>query len=1092
MKSVHIPLVAVIAFLPQAGLVFPADAQENTPIVLTFEKAETAGIDGREWDMSFPGAMAVDAVHRSVLLRFPSTAEAIKAQLDLGLRIEKVEIVLDYDGTEIVPNGYLCRNGLGETKWKEDPPQWHLLAWALRRPWIADKKQGPTFNAYIDGAGYWAKYGAADTDQDRFFARFGPAELSHLVREGHLDVTAVLNDPAFGAELGPRLRLIEENGFLLKKLETYDARYRDAWDGYEWAVPTGGHGLRFQHPRLVVTLRGSAAQHSRSVLSLPLPKSTDVASLFTSLKRSGFGGKPTAVMPSPEEFKEIARRVALKQPPAMSDWQFARVLELYKVGGDAVSNWAKAVEAGDRSEYERLIREVLATPPRYWKGWSVQDDLLIWYLYRDLLPAPVQDHIKAYWESWLMPDIPTREMIHPQSKLNADYWQRTRDWRGHTSFFRDGYNFVTSTENANHTAAMGALLGGNIIGSEYAMADGRHGLEEFLLRLWSMLDGSTQEMLDHYYFSITLSDQKMIADFGPTAPDRLMGRIMLDKSIELLTTAYHPDLRRFVNASGRARLAGVLVEQDGIYGALHTLSKRGTVNYLNEPFAATVHGMPVWGYDFPPGRVAIQSLRKKWAPDWMGAVIDQKPLPFEETSTETTRGLFNPPLWRRMYLGHHYGLASQDIKGGTVDVIAQWNRKAGPATTLEDLGTLTLRYAINEADMATSQGGIMPYAGGIVTFQHKNRAIVFTKPRTEKERIVAFAGDQGLRSLSTVIALWNFQEKADWEIFVDGRKISKLPHSIKAGQVITIKDGASYVGVIPLPATDLGRADEVVIGYGAGGKSEPNGAAIKPALTITSYNFQKNQPVAFDQLDWHSINTASYGGFVIELGDVTEYSDFSAFSRKMQANSLTTSWDARQKVLNVAYRSGEDLMEAGFATDFAQSEVHYAVEPGEHTKALRYRRINGAWPYLSAGIDRDTTLSQQGTSGRLEKNGAILVTQKGRTSYLQADPTGGTYIAYNPLTDPTNWSLSVPGGVTIKANGKVGLLRLAVKPKENWLSIDYAAKPDQHGPEMATYLLLSGFTQPPSLERDGVPFAGPLQTTQIGGNIAYVLPLASP
>jgi hypothetical protein len=1086
MKSAHILIVSALAFLSPAWLVCSSDAQENAAVVLTFEQSQTAGMDGREWDKSFPGAMTMDAVHRTVLLRFPHTAEAIKAQLDAGFSIDKVEVVLKYDGTEILPSGYDSQ--MGQQKWREDPPQWHVVAWALRRPWIADKERGPTFNAYLNGAGYWGRYGATDADKDRFVTRFGPSELSHLVREGRLDVTAVLKDSAFGAELGGRLRLIEENGFLLKKLETYDLRYGTS--DYEWIVSTGGHGLRFKSPRLVVTFR-RAAQHSDSAQPLTLPKSTDLFSLATSLVRSGTGGKPTAVMPSPEEFKELAERVALKRPSGMTEWQFARVRELYNVGGDSVTDWTKAMEAGNRAEYERLIRQILATPPRLWKGWGIQDDLLLWYLYRDLLPAPVQDHIKAYWEAWLMPDIPTRELLHPQSREAADYWRKTKDWRGRQSFFRDGFNFVTSTQNFNHTAAMGALLGGSIIGSEYAMADGRHGLEHFVMRLWAMLDGSTQEMLDHYYFSITLSTQKMISDFGPTALDRLMGRIVLDRSMELLATAYHPSLRRFINASGRARLSGVLVEQDGIYGALHTLSQQGAVNYVSEPFRATVHGMPVWGYDFPPGRVAIQSLREKWAPDWVTNAIDHKPFPFEETSTETTRGLFNPPLWRRMYLGRHYGLASQDIKGGTIDVIAQWSHKADAATAMEDLGTLTLRYAINEPDMATTKGGAMPYAGGVVTFQHKNRAIVFTKPRTEKERIVALTGDKGLRSLSTVIALWNFRQNVDWEIYINGKKISTFPINIKAGQLITIRDGVSYIGIIPLPATDLGRTDEVVIGFGGGGKSEPNGAAIKPALTITSYNLQKDTPVALDRLDWPTINTATYGGFIIELGDVTEYGDFTAFSNRMQANTLASHWQPDQKLLDVAYRTGQDLMEAGFATDFAQADVHFAVQPGQHTKALPYRRINGAWPYLSPGIDRDTTVSQQGTIGRLEKNGAVLTTEKGRMSYLQADARSGTYTGYNPLPDPTDWSLSVPGGVTIQAGGKVSLLRVAVQPKENRLWIDYATKPDQNGPEMATHLLVSGFTQPPTVVRDGMPFAGPFWTTHFEGRFTYLVPLGS-
>ena len=191
----------------------------------------------------------------------------------------------------------------------------------------------------------------------------------------------------------------------------------------------------------------------------------------------------------------------------------------------------------------------------------------------------------------------------------------------------------------------------------------------------------------------------------------------------------------------------------------------------------------------------------------------------------------------------------------------------------------------------------------------------------------------------------------------------------------------------------------------------------------------------------------------------------------------------------MTYHSGQDLMEAGFATDFTQSDVHYAVMPGQQVKAVPYRKINGEWPYLPPGIDRDTTLSQQGTTGRLEKNGAVLLTEKGRTAYLQTEPSSGTYTAYNPLPDPTDWSLSVPGGVSIIASGKVSLLRVAVQPNENRLWIDAATKPGQDGPEMADHLLVSGFTQPPTVVRDGKPLAGPFRTTKIGGNTTYFVPL---
>ena len=87
-------------------------------------------------------AASVDAVHRSVLLRFPDAAEAIAALLQQGKSLLKVELALQYDGYEIVPPEYTCREGLGRKLWTDNPPTWHVQAWPLRHPWIADKANG--------------------------------------------------------------------------------------------------------------------------------------------------------------------------------------------------------------------------------------------------------------------------------------------------------------------------------------------------------------------------------------------------------------------------------------------------------------------------------------------------------------------------------------------------------------------------------------------------------------------------------------------------------------------------------------------------------------------------------------------------------------------------------------------------------------------------------------------------------------------------------------------------------------------------------------------------------------------------------------
>src|SRR5882757_4111095 len=125
---------------------WPLSVQARSEELLDVTDNETATIDGREWDTPTMGGRTVDAVHRSVLLRFPGAADTIALLLSKGKILLKAELSLQYDGYEILPAGYTCREGLGQKLWTENPPTWHVQAWPLRQPWIADKTTGPTFN----------------------------------------------------------------------------------------------------------------------------------------------------------------------------------------------------------------------------------------------------------------------------------------------------------------------------------------------------------------------------------------------------------------------------------------------------------------------------------------------------------------------------------------------------------------------------------------------------------------------------------------------------------------------------------------------------------------------------------------------------------------------------------------------------------------------------------------------------------------------------------------------------------------------------------------------------------------------------------
>jgi hypothetical protein len=1027
--------------------------------------SETATIDGRKWDTPIVGGRTVDAVHRAVLLRFPGAADAIAATLGQGRVLVKAELVLAYDGYEIVPEGYLCREASGRKRWTDDPPTWHIRAWPLREPWIADPQSGPTFNARVNGRRFWSRFGASDPAKDRHGDLLAAQQLSLQAREARIDITHLLATDALAKEAGARLLALEQCGFLLRKLETYDTRYRDPGNAYEWAMPTGGHGLSFAAPRLVLT-----ARRTGSAIIFTLPARVGRAALL----RTADGSRPTAVLPTPAEISERASRAIDDRLKGREAWQVERIRELQRVGGDRVSRWAKVDGEAGYKNYQALLRETMSMPPRYWQGWEIEDDLLVWQLFRDLLPAPVQDHMKAYWQAWLQPELPTNVFVHPQSPDAIDYYKRTLDWRGRASFFRAGYNFAVSTQNFNHTAAMGALLGGTVIDAANPMADGRHGLESLLLRFWAFLDGSSQEMLDPYYLSITLSAQKMFADYAPIPLDRLMGRILVDRTLEMLVSVYHPALRRFVASASRARLSGLLVEQDGIYGALHTVSRAGVVNHLDRMAAETVHGMPAWGYDFPPGRVAMQSLQQPWASDWVSGVIDDKPLPSEETAADTIRNNFKPPLWRRTYLGRWHGLASQDIHLGTINVMAQWVRAPQTATRPEQRGLLTARYVANAPDLTTTAGGVVPMAGFLLTFQSRNRAIVFAKPHGNRDRLLEAIGKGGLSRLATVIGLWDLSATRTWEIFAGGRKVERFPHRMAAAEPILVRDGISYFAILPLPTTNLGRDAEIEIAPGIAGRAEPNGAAVAPALTISIFNFKRDQPVPPDSIDLRTAGMRAHGGFVLEMGDDAQHGSFEAFTLHIAANRLTAEWRDDKNLLDVTYRSGGDLMEAGFTTDFGQKvEAHFPIDPGAQERAIPWRRLNGQWPYLPPGIDRDSGWAQQGTTGHLEKNGAVLTTEPGRKAYLIADPLSGAAVGYNPLPDLQAWTLKTRDGVMLHADGKVGLLRAEIRagigPGSREIDIAHELKPGQEGAGVARTFTISGLAEAPRVTLNGRP-----------------------
>src|SRR4029078_7192085 len=127
-------------------------------------------------------------------------------------------------------------------------------------------------------------------------------ELSKYSPEARLDFTRLLSTAVLEREAGARLRWLEQSGFLLRQVETYDTRYRVQGDAYEWAMPIGGHGLPFAAPRVIVTM-GRTGGLVAGTLPLALQGESQVSQAAAS--------RPTTVLPTAAEVAQRARRAML-------------------------------------------------------------------------------------------------------------------------------------------------------------------------------------------------------------------------------------------------------------------------------------------------------------------------------------------------------------------------------------------------------------------------------------------------------------------------------------------------------------------------------------------------------------------------------------------------------------------------------------------------------------------------------------------------------------------------------------------------------------------------------------------------------------
>jgi len=1039
------------------------------PVTLVFDTPQTAVLDPVQWDTVLPHELYFDAV-RPLLVRFPGMADQVYPLLKQGYRVERAELVLTWEKQEGA-HPERGRGGWGADElYANNPGAWHVQAWALKRPWsVSDPALGPTFNASINGGGYWTRGGARGTDLDRAAHLFGPLPLHANSPQARLDVTPAFNEASFGMSPATRLRTVEECGFQLQKMELADMKYRSFY-AYDWSVGIGYMKIWVDQPRLVVTLTPEAKAEKPGML----PPATDIVALA---KRGPVGIPPMGV---PANWKELIAQ-HLTKPAGVPDWQWARIEELRAIGpepNDSELYLGRGMNfaplwAGDEAAYLKAMKNLLKMAPRTWQGHPTTDFAILAAGYHDLLPPAVQDHLKLYWTAWL----------HPEVEISTEKYLGGGVQRGGPTYFR-GYTHSIGTCNFNHNAITGSLLGGQYLQAPSVRKDASYGLENILMRTHVLADGVHQEIGDTYYQAITVAGAGAIAKFAEDPTDKLMGRVLRDRLLEPLMSMYHPGLRRMTHPMSRGDYTYQLLLQEGPYSVLHSLSPQGVLLHLDKLATqrrgtpstwGKIHGVSILGDEAPPQRIAVLApwvepyLADSWA-----KIVDEKPLPWSIMAYDEIAPGERFNGWHINYLGRNYALACRDNTNydyGTIPIAAQWRRKAARVQGMDDYSTLQINFGINNAFTPP----YMPMGEFGVLQQHNTLLALKGLP----ERRVIEEMKTPVTALHTSVAFFATGDTGAREVWINNRKIDTLSGArpdpgddwkkkmfsrgavvqAKDRDIITINDGATYLGLIPLTVNPLERDKEVEIAFEY------------PLLLIHTYLRSGKTPVNLDQL--YAADKTPTAGYLLHMADAEEFANFDAFRAYMAGIAITQSWNTGQRRVELACTVGNDTLELGY------NPTHYPAD---------YRRVNGHWPYLATGIMRDTPWSVQAITPRLEKAGAVLESEPGRTSYLLAVPQTGTYVGYNALPDPTAWRFTVPGGLQLISAGRVSILRATVNTQSNAIWIDYAEKADQQTPDMATALLVAGAKTAPVVTLNDHPL-GKLTTATVNGQTVYLIPL---
>jgi hypothetical protein len=252
--------------------------------------------------------------------------------------------------------------------------------------------------------------------------------------------------------------------------------------------------------------------------------------------------------------------------------------------------------------------------------------------------------------------------------------------------------------------------------------------------------------------------------------------------------------------------------------------------------------------------------------------------------------------------------------------------------------------------------------GRVGTLQDRNTLLLSysAKPGTHHGDLLK----EKAQRASAAMFLFRWTEGLDG-LYVNREPVRSLPLELAPGDWWFVEDGEVYAAVRPLEATRL-RGGKTVL------------EARTRHIVLYQDNVAASNIIGIADADW----VKARSGFVVEMGDQAEYGSFAQFQDQILASKVTAD-EADGYTRHVAYARGERRLDMCWHG---------------YTEAYTARSINGRndlWPRFAQSPEFAV-----GDSGCLSVTGATLQSSPGKTAWLLACATSGTWVAYQP--NPTN------------------------------------------------------------------------------------------